>query len=432
MMKSIDEIEQYLKGRQALGIKPGLERMHLLMKKLHHPEKNIRIIHVAGTNGKGSTVQMLANSLIANDYKVGIFSSPSFTGITGHFLLNNEPICERELNDLVNKIIPIVEQLDSRGEAPTEFEILTALAFMYFENRVDIAMVEAGMGGRHDTTNCVHPILSIITSIAIDHEQFLGETLAEIAYHKAGIIKKNRPVIIGPVVNEVKEVIEKEATLQGAPVFSYGTHFAVHKADKHVVWQGPRGETKHIELQLHGNHQIENAAIALMALRYLIDEWHYNIDWSQVKKAMYDVTLPGRFEMVTQSPMIIVDSAHNVAGIEAFIKTATLHANVNNRRLIFASFRDKEIEQMIDKLTEARFTVTLTTFHHERAAQYKDFKDLLQKRKDIIFQENWQREIINYLTEASNEGVLFITGSLHFVTIVRQFIKQYTYKNSSR
>lgn len=430
-MKSINEIERYLSSRQSLGIKPGLERMNLLLEKLDHPEQHVRIIHVAGTNGKGSTVQMMANSLIANDYKVGIFSSPSFMGVPGHFLINNEPICEQKLSELVNEIVPVVKQLDSRGEAPTEFEILTALAFMYFETRVDIAIVEAGMGGRYDTTNCVRPLLSIITSIAIDHEQFLGETLVEIANHKAGIIKKNRPVIIGPVAKEVEEVIEKEAKLQDAPVFAYDAHFSVVEKNNRITWQGPHGEKLHIKLQLHGYHQIENAAIVLMALSHLRDEWQYNIDWSRVKNAMYDVTLPGRFEVMTKSPTIIIDSAHNVAGIEAFIETATLQTNVRNARLIFASFRDKEIEDMIDRLTEASFTIMLTTFDHERAAQREDFTYLLQKREGIAFQENWQREISNFLSETSSEETLFVTGSLHFVSLVRQYIKQYAYTGQS-
>lgn len=427
MMKSIDEIEKYLKNRQSLGIKPGLERMNLLLEKLHHPEKYIPIIHIAGTNGKGSTVQMIANSLIVHDYKIGIFSSPSFTGITGHFLINNEPVSEQELSKLINKIVPFVKELDELGEGPTEFEILTAMAFMYFENRVDIAIVEAGMGGRYDTTNCVRPILSIITSIAIDHEAFLGETLTEIAHHKAGIIKKHCPVIIGPVTEEAREVIEKEAGLQDAPVFAYGAHFSAIELNNRMTWQGPDGTNLHIRLQLHGHHQIENAAIALMALSHLRDKWQYNIDWSRVKNALYDVTLPGRYEVVNESPTIIVDSAHNVAAIESFIETATLQTDVSNSRLIFASFRDKKIEKMIDKLRGASFSVTITTFDHKRAAQREDFTHLLQKRDDIAFQENWQREIINFLTGESSEATLFATGSLHFVSLVRQYIKQYGY-----
>src|SRR5699024_421982 len=145
MVKSIEDIQLYFKNRQSFGIKPGLERMDLLLKKLNNPERKIRTIHVAGTNGKGSTVNMIAQALIANGYRVGVFSSPSFSGITGHFLINHDAITEHDLILLMNKIIPIVKEMDEIDESPTEFEIITALAFLYFYQRVDIAIVETVM-----------------------------------------------------------------------------------------------------------------------------------------------------------------------------------------------------------------------------------------------------------------------------------------------
>lgn len=431
LMETIAEIEQYFKTRRSLGIKPGLERMNLLLEKLEYPEKNVRAIHLAGTNGKGSTVQLIANSLIANHYKVGIFSSPSFMGLPGHFLIDNEPICKRDLIELVNKIVPLVEELDKCGEAPTEFEILTALAFLYFENRVDLVLIEAGMGGRFDTTNCVRPILSVITSVSRDHEQFLGNTIAEIAYHKAGIIKKNRPVIIGPVTKDVSALIKKEAQAQAAPTLAYGEQFVVTKEGEKVIWQGPDGREILIKLQLEGQHQIENAALALMVLSYLADKWQYKIDWKKVIDAMSKVSLPGRFEMLTTAPTIIIDSAHNIAGVEAFIETAMQRTNGKASRLLFASFRDKNIEEMLKKLIEANFTVTLTTFDHERATKRADFLHIL---KDVspTFQESWQEEIRKFLSDTSPAATLFITGSLHFVSLVRQFVKQEVESDKSR
>lgn len=425
MVKSFNDIERYFENRQALGIKPGLERMDLLLEKLGNPERKIQTIHVAGTNGKGSTVQMIADPLIAHDYKVGIFSSPSFTGLAGHFLINGQSIGERDFVFLMNKIIPIVEQLDERDQAPTEFEILTALAFLYFAGRVDLAIIEAGMGGRLDTTNCMTPIMSVITSIAYDHEQFLGNTLEKIAHEKAGIIKQERPVIIGPISKEAKVVIGREAEVNHAPIYSYGTQFFTKSSAHQFTWESSTGEKFNVNLSLSGAHQIENAAIALMVLVKLDEMHEYEFDWDRVTQAISKVTLPGRFEQLVDKPKVIVDSAHNSAGIEAFIQTAKHETNIANACLLFAGFRDKRIDQMINHLLSESFSVTLTTFNHERAAEKADFINVLEKERTVEYTEDWQSEIREFLQKSSKKESLFITGSLHFVMRVRQFIKQY-------
>lgn len=419
----MEEIEQFFKERQGLGIKPGLERMHLLLDKLNHPEEKMRAIHVAGTNGKGSTVQMVANALVANNYTVGIFSSPSFTGLTGHFLINNQAIREWELIELMNEVIPVVEQLDAIDEAPTEFEILTALAFLYFAERVDLALIEAGMGGRSDTTNCVMPLISVITSVAYDHEQFLGKTLEEIASEKAGIIKEGRPVIVGPLSERAQTVIDKEARANLAPLYADGTHFTAIRKRKGFTWKSNSGRTLPITLALLGEHQVDNAALALKTLEILTEISTYSLNWEHVMAAIEQVRLPGRFEQVSTTPQIIVDSAHNLAGIEAFIKTAKEETNLAETNLLFAGFRDKRIDEMVGRLIEAGFSVKVTTFNHERAAQKIDFHKILTDEA-ATYSSDWQAEIRRFLQASPPNKTLYITGSLHFVMQVRHFIKQ--------
>lgn len=426
MINSIEDIHSYFTQRQSLGIKPGLERMEVLLAKLGNPEDKLKVIHVTGTNGKGSTVQMIADSLIANGYRVGSFTSPSFTGITGHFIINNVAIADEELIALMKQIVPLLEQLDSEEIYLTEFEIITVLALLYFQGRVDIAILEAGMGGRFDTTNCVHPIIAVITSVAFDHQRFLGDTIKEIAHHKAGIIKQGQPVVVGPVSDEALQVIEKDAEDKQAKIYLYGRNFSVVKEKDYLLWTGPNQARQAFNIRLEGEHQRQNAAIALTVLSYLSGELSFQLDWNKVKYALAKVTLAGRFEEINDKPKLIVDSAHNIAGIEAFIRTVRQDKASDEACLLFAGFRDKQLSSMIAKLKEASFSIVLTSFDHERAANEADFKKCIDSHQEIDFVGDWKGEIKQFLDEASSNQLLYVTGSLHFVMLVREFVDDYT------
>lgn len=423
MVNSIAQIQAFLKERQSFGIKPGLKRMHLLLKALNHPERQLPIIHIAGTNGKGSTVEMIAQSMIANGHTVGVFSSPSFTGLTGHFLINEKPIKEADLVRLMNQILPIVERLDRMDEAPTEFEIITALAFLYFHKRVDLAIVEAGMGGRFDTTNSIVPIISIITTIALDHEQFLGDTLEKVAHHKAGIIKKNIPVIIGSIEQAAARILHEEASEKNSPIYSYGKDFFLKLEKDQLIWQSSGGGEIPFSLSLAGKHQRDNAALAFMALYILKQRLKLSINWQRTTKAMSNIQLRGRFETLSTNPTIIVDSAHNPAAMKSFIKTAQEYDASLGARVLFAGFQDKQLEQMIKLLIEGSFSVTVTTFNHERAANQKNYETLLKKEHSIVYKKEWEEVIEQFLCSAPKEASLYITGSLHFVMLVRQYLQ---------
>lgn len=417
-MNTIEQIEKFFVQRNSLGIKPGLERIRLLLQKLNNPETNVDIIHVAGTNGKGSTVQLIANSLSANGYRVGVFTSPSFSGLRGHFLIDGKAITEKDLISYMTQLIPIVRKLDKEKQAPTGFEILTALALFYFSNNADILILEAGMGGKEDTTNCILPFLSIITSVAIDHADFLGNTVTEIAQHKAGIIKERRPVICGPVSKEVEAVIKEKAQNKKAPLYLYDRDFTYHFEKDSFI----EGKTKEIPMnanfQLKGKHQKENSALAMMALQ-ILQARGYQLKQELIKQAMAETRLPGRFETILSKPRIIIDSAHNLAGMKAFVATAK--ESQLAKRVLFACFKDKEKDKMIALLKEAAFNITLTTFDHERAAKKEEFKPNLEKDEPIHYVDNWQ----DYLDDRIAEGKdLFIVGSLHFVTLVRQYVKE--------
>jgi len=417
MFQNLQQAEAFLSTRKPLGIKPGLERVRVLLQKVNHPEKNIRAIHITGTNGKGSTMQFIKNALLANGYHTGVFTSPSLEGLPGHIFYNDTPVSENVFVELCNQLYPAIKQLDSDGDSPTEFEIITVIACMFFSKNVDIALIEAGMGGRLDTTNCFDPLLSIITNISIDHKQFLGSTVSEIAYHKAGIIKRNRPVIIGEMSKDACIEIEKEATFLHAPIYQAGRDFTYQKTNddkcfQQFIWN----EELPLEISMLGEHQIKNAAIAFRAVM-LLKELGYQINIDETAKAFSRTQLPGRFEIIRKKPTVILDGAHNEKGMEAFIETVLTTYKDRKRHLIFAVFKDKEVKEMLELAMPHFDSVTLTAFDHPRSASLENLKSFT-KKKHIFLAENWQAAMTN-LTD--DHSVYFVTGSLEFISRVRKY-----------
>lgn len=416
MVETFSEVEDFFVQRRKHGIKLGLERVTGLLKLLGNPERDVDAIHIAGTNGKGSTIQFLQNSLLASDYRVGVFTSPSFTGITGHFLVNGKQITTTEIIELLNNILPAIKKLDEAGNHPTEYEILTAMSFVYFNNNVDIALIETAMGGKEDTTNCFIPILSIITNVALDHLDYLGNTLEEITYHKAGIIKAKRPVIVGEVREESAAIILADANDLNAKVYFQDRDFHVNLPTNTV---SIGAEYFQLSLKLQGGHQLNNAALILMAL-LVLEKQNYQIQWSESLEAINNTILPGRFELISQQPKIILDSAHNVAGIKAFSKTVETNYATSNKELIFTSFADKQTSEMIQELQKTFNHISLTTFEHPRAAKLRQLLSVTREA-DIIYLDNWQRKLSDVM--GSDEDIVyFITGSMHFIMLVRNFI----------
>lgn len=417
MFQNLQQAEVFLSARKSLGIKPGLERMRALLEKAGNPEKNIRAVHIAGTNGKGSTVQFMNDALLANGYQTGVFTSPSPEGLPGYIRHNNSAVREDILVELCNQLYPAIKQLDRYGDSPTEFEIITVLAFMYFSKNVDIALIEAGMGGRLDTTNCFDPLLSIITNVSIDHKQFLGTTASEIAYHKAGIIKRNRPVITGEMSRDAFTEIEIEATFLCAPLYQAGRDFTYQKTDagngcQQFIWNGKL----QLEISMLGEHQIKNAAVAFRAVT-LLKELGHQINIGLTAKAFSQTRLPGRFEIIRKNPEVILDGAHNAKGMEAFIETVLTAYEDRKRHLIFAVFKDKEMKEMLEYAVPHFASVTLTVFNHPRSASLEDLRYLAEK-KNLFLAENWQ-EAMRKLTD--DHSVYFVTGSLEFISRVRKY-----------
>lgn len=399
MFSTIQEVEVFFNERKKLGMKPGLERITGLLNRLDNPEKHFKAIHIAGTNGKGSTLHFIKTALMANGYEVGVFTSPSFTGLGGHIFLNDQQLSEQALLEWMNRLFPHIREMDKADLAPTEFEILTALAFSFFAENGEIVLIETGMGGRFDTTNVLQPILSIITSIALDHTDYLGGSEEEIAWHKAGIIKKAIPVIIGNVSEEAFAVIKEEARQKHAPYYRLGIDF----------------NRSQLNLQMKGEHQLDNVSLAIQAVLILKGNG-FEMDVEKGIHQMEKTTLPGRFEQIQSNPVIILDAAHNPDGIKAFVQTANALFPDADKHVIVAMFRDKATEEMLHLLTEQFDHVTLTSFDHPRAWNL----DELQGGTSVDQIDSDYQAVLERTLQSGS--VYFITGSLHFITEIRHYL----------
>jgi len=308
---------------------------------------------------------------------------------------------------------------------PTEFEIITVMGFVYFAKHVDIALIETGMGGREDTTNCFHPVLSIITNVARDHTAFLGDTIAEIASHKAGIIKNGKPVIIGDMKQEALEVITAEARLKQTMIYQLGETFSYELiqhdlSGQHFFFRYHSSTELQAEIQMLGEHQLKNATMAIMALIILVEEG-YTIKWGRALIAIKETVIPGRFEVMQHNPTIIVDGAHNPAGVQSFLQTVSANDEQTEKHLIFAAFQDKELKSMLDELCNHFTSLTLTSFEHPRAASADELYRAAKcnNKKKVC---NWKDAINNI--EKQSDHRYFITVSLHFISDVRKYFAE--------
>lgn len=345
-----------------------LDRMRTLLNRLGNPDAGLPIVHVAGTKGKGSTSALVAAMLHAAGYDVGVYSSPHLERLEERFAINGLPCSADELSMLVERLRPIVQQMDAAATAandptlsPTFFELTTALALMYFaERRVDAVVLEVGLGGRLDSTNVCQPAVTVITSISLDHTKQLGDTTAKIAAEKAGIIKHGVPVVVGALDDQAHAVVQEIARHHGARVIVAGRDFsfryrAPHEVDAHAA----AGEIDFIagggddlfelsaaKLRMLGQHQAANAAVALATILELRRQgWLVSTD--AMRSGLAEAALPGRIEVIGRRPTVVLDVAHNVASVAALIEALQESFAAQERVLLFAASKDKDAPGML-------------------------------------------------------------------------------------
>ncbi len=431
MIHTYEEAIGWIHSRLKFGIKPGLERMRWMLEELGNPERHIKCVHLAGTNGKGSTLTYMRYMLENAKYKVGTFTSPYIETFNERISVNGTPIADEEITELVKMVKPVVEKLDETdlGEA-TEFEIITVMAICYFGkvNFCDVVLFETGLGGRFDSTNVIHPVLTIITNIGHDHMHILGNTLGEIAYEKAGIIKSGVPVITGVQDEEALQVIQKVAKENQANLYEMGNHFtSLHKQSsedgEQFDFTCPFASFEDVRITMKGSHQVGNAALALMAVMYVKIYLSFLIEEEEIRTGLQEAYWVGRFEKLQSNPDIIIDGAHNPEGIESLVKTVESHYKDKNVIVLFTALGDKQLHNMVGQLESIADEIIFTTFAFDRAISAGKLASYAKEESKLVF-DNWKEAIDTKVEMLGENDVFIITGSLYFISEVRKYIRE--------
>ncbi|GAB6179987.1 folylpolyglutamate synthase/dihydrofolate synthase family protein [Desulfotomaculum defluvii] len=430
-----DEAIDYLKNLTKFGINLGLARIEELLRRIGNPHHRLNIIHVGGTNGKGSTTAMIANILKTAGYKTGMFSSPHLHHYNERFMINNQPIPKEKLVALIESIKPYLSNMVQEGyEHPTEFEVSTALALLYFANEeTDFVVMEVGLGGAIDSTNVVVPKVSVITNVAMDHMDYLGDSLAEIARVKAGIIKQGIPIVTA-ATDEPLGIIRQEALACNSKLIQVG---------KEVTWTQPEGKPNlafqeffiegqqnkiHVELPLLGRHQQINAATAVAAVEVLCSGSGQTIPRVAITEGLRTVKWPGRLEVVRSKPTILLDGAHNHAG--AIALKGALQNYFPDQKIIFVlgMLADKERSKVVAELAPLAKAVVVTRSNNPRAGDWTKLAEYVRVYLDqVMVIEDVEEAILKALDQVRENEILCITGSLYMVAEARSFIMSISY-----
>lgn len=442
--QTAQEAIDWIVGRmEKLGMKPGLQRMQLLMEKLGHPERRLKFIHVAGTNGKGSTCAYLASVLQACGYDVGTFTSPYLVRYTNRIQVNGADIADDVLLRLVNDMKPIVDEIAATEVGPpTMFEISTALAILYFGKVAypDYVVWETGLGGRLDSTNIVNPIVTVITNVGHDHMDILGDTLELVAAEKAGIIKAGVPVITAVEPAAIWSVIEQTAKAKKATLYSLGDQFSLTEVNSTLDRQsfqfnGPFRPIPDLSITLNGEHQLKNAAVAVMTLEVLRQYYATIVEDVDLQKGLEGTKWPGRLEMVSQEPRILIDGAHNPEG------AATLAAALQN------VYSYKKLHMMIGMLATKNHTgylrhilplvdtliITEANFHKKGDASLlaeiaSGLLREMNREVDIVVESDWKQALTLLTNRTEQDDLAVVSGTLYLISDVRSWI---TYQTDS-
>lgn len=307
-MKNYKETLAYIYSLGRFGMRPGLERISALLHAIGDPQNSIKTIHVAGTNGKGSTAAFLAAILSSAGYRVGLFTSPHLIRFTERVRVNGTEIGEKDVVRLIDRLTA------AASPATTFFELVTAMAWLHFaEQQVDVAIMEAGMGGRFDATNVASGIMSLITPISVDHSEYLGSTVAEIAFEKAGVVKPGRPVVTSTSNADALAVIRRQCSELSSPLYCLGEHFSSTWEENGLTYHGCRVSLSGLKPGIAGRYQSANAACALAAAEFL-DASAFTLSEVALRRGIDTASWPGRMEIVGDAPHFLLDGAHNPAG----------------------------------------------------------------------------------------------------------------------
>jgi dihydrofolate synthase / folylpolyglutamate synthase len=426
-----NEALKYIHESHKFGIRLGLDNIKKLLELLGNPQDNLKIIHVAGTNGKGSTCSFISTILKESGYKVGLYTSPFLETFTERIRVNGENIPEEEVAKIVSLIKEKIEKMVSEGYSyPTEFEIVTAMAFYYYnQENVDFVALEVGLGGRYDATNVIdNPLVSVITSISLDHTSILGDTLAKIAFEKGGIIKENGTTISYPQQKEAKEVIENICRENKSKYIEVNFN-DINIKESNINYQKydcviNGREYKDLEIKLIGEHQVNNSVLALNVIDYIKRNENIDISDESIKKGLIETKWPGRIEKIKEDPMFIIDGAHNEEGATSLAKSIDRYFEDKNKILLIGMLEDKDIDSVLDILIPRFNQVITTTPDNPRAIDANSLKEKIDRYSVEVICKPEIKDAVDYTLNNSNkEDVIISAGSLYMIGNVRTIVK---------
>ena len=434
-----EQILKFLEQTQVPAKTLGHGRIKNLMNRLGNPQDQLKIIHLAGTNGKGSVCAMLTSILMASGHKVGLFTSPHLIKYNERLQINRVPISDPAFEQIIQKVQAAYQSIiEDQEEAPIFFEVMTAMAFVYFaQEQVDLVILETGIGGRYDATNIIQkPLLSIITSIGKDHMDFLGDTTRSIAMEKGGIIKENCPTVLYHADKPVYNIIKDICQTKNSPLFlcqesmitqeSYsqdGTRFSI---------QTQTATYDNIYMQLLGKYQVTNALTALMATECL-RETGYPISKDHIYQGFKDVSWAGRMELIQKNPPIIIDGAHNEESAKAFAMALQSITDRPKVYMLIGVLKGKDYKTILDILVPFAHTIILTQTSDSRALPARDLYSQIKKMDncpDLIIEEDFVRAYQRgkVLIE-QGQAILCCLGSLYLVGEIKQFLQSQEEEN---
>ena len=396
------------------GRRPQLERMRWLLRQAGDPQSHYPTVHIVGTNGKGSTTSYLQNILTKSGYQVGTFTSPYITRFNERISINGTEIPDKDLISLVAKAQVLLNDLEEHTdfERPTEFELVTLLMFLYFDlKQVDMAIIEAGIGGRLDSTNVLSPELVICTSIGFDHTETLGDSLLDIANHKAGVMRENTPILLGRVSTEVEHFFNQKSHDLQAPLAVIDREIQLlSKDDQTIQISYDHWESPNLKLPMLGQHQENNAGLAVTAAHLLAQTFPKITDKS-IQEGIEETHWPGRSEWIGNN--IYLDGAHNPQGIASLKQV--LKDNFANRRvhILFAGLRRKPLADLLEELKD--YDITVTSFDFFEALPLDDYPKDFKRAADY-------RDWLAQAESANSDDLFVVTGSLYFISAVRNYL----------
>lgn len=414
----------FLYGLQKHGIKLGLETIEAMLARLGRPHDRYRTLHIGGTNGKGSTAAMAAAILQAAGYRVGLYTSPHLVDFRERIRVNGDPISEEGVSELTTHL----QEAIGSSLQPTFFEFTTALAFQYFfDSGVDVAVVEVGMGGRFDATTAIAPLVSVITTVALDHQEYLGHTVGAIAFEKAGIIKHGVPVVVGRLSQEAAHVIGRIASEREAPLYRLPSDFRANGDNcEDFRYEGVQVSYTGLSCPLPGAHQLDNAACALAMLELAVARGLPHSEAS-VRAGLSAVCWEGRLEIVERHPLLLLDGAHNPAAAEAVAAYLAHYRHDHPRSriiLVIGMMREKDREGFLRIVLPLADEVVVTQAQIPRAASVRELCASLDERADAAHVAPLPADALSLARRlATVEDVICVTGSLMLVGEVKALLR---------